>query len=63
MNVIKNGEVPLNYRINYYLGKKMRYLNLSNVFNSVKAEVKKEWIEIIPGLPDFVDDEITIEIT
>jgi hydrocephalus-inducing protein len=62
MTIKNDGEVPFSYRINYNTDK-MRYLNISNVLGNVtKGESKKEFIEIIPGIPDFVDDEIIVEI-
>ena len=60
---IKNeGEVPFDYRITYHTDK-LRFLALSNAIDSVnKGESKKITIEIIPGVPDKMDDEIIVEI-
>ena len=60
---IKNeGEVPFDYRITYKTDK-LRYLSLTNAIDSVnKGESKKILIEVIPGVPDKLDDEIIVEI-
>jgi len=61
--VIKNeGDVPFVYRINYNADK-LRYMSISSIYDEIKArEFKKIEIEIIPGIPDTLDDELIIEI-
>ena len=60
---IKNeGEVPFDYRITYKTDK-LRFLSLTNAIDTVnKGESKKILIEVIPGVPDKLDDEIIVEI-
>jgi hydrocephalus-inducing protein len=61
--VIKNeGDVPFVYRINY-MSDRLRYMSISSIYEEIRAkEFKKIEIEIIPGVPDTLDDEMVIEI-
>ncbi|MCQ2815786.1 MAG: hypothetical protein MJ252_00825, partial [archaeon] len=62
LSIVNKGEVPFDYRINYK-SDKLRYLSLSNAIDTVnKGDTKKVKIEVIPGSPDKMDDEIVAEI-
>ena len=62
MFVKNEGEVPFDYRITYNTDK-LRYLALTNAIDSVnRGESKKVCIEVVPGIPDIMDDEIVVEV-